>query len=50
MRPVFPYIDVAHGGTINGIIDGLNDLLEITVPKHLQEGGTMLIPAMADQR
>jgi len=40
----FPFIDVAHGGTINGIIDGLNDLLEITVPKHLQEGGTMLIP------
>src|SRR5262245_12201043 len=40
----FPYIDVAHGGTINGIIDGLNDLLEITVPKHLQEGGTMLVP------
>jgi glyoxylase-like metal-dependent hydrolase (beta-lactamase superfamily II) len=40
----FPFIDTAHGGTVNGIIEGLNDLLEITVPKHLQEGGTMLIP------
>jgi cyclase len=40
----YPFIDVEHGGTINGIIDGLNRLLEITVPKHLQEGGTMLIP------
>jgi glyoxylase-like metal-dependent hydrolase (beta-lactamase superfamily II) len=40
----FPYIDVAHGGTINGIIEGLNEVLEITVPKHLQEGGTMVIP------
>lgn len=40
----FPYIDIAHGGTIDGIIEGLNDLLEITVPKHLQEGGTMVIP------
>jgi glyoxylase-like metal-dependent hydrolase (beta-lactamase superfamily II) len=40
----FPYIDVAHGGTINGIIEGLNQVLEITVPKHLQEGGTMVIP------
>jgi cyclase len=40
----FPYIDLAHGGSINGIIAGLNDLLEITVPKHNQEGGTMLIP------
>jgi glyoxylase-like metal-dependent hydrolase (beta-lactamase superfamily II) len=40
----FPFIDVAHGGTINGILDGLNTLLEITVPKHNQEGGTMVIP------
>jgi len=40
----FPYIDVAQGGTINGVIEGLNTLLEITVPKHLQEGGTMVIP------
>jgi hypothetical protein len=40
----FPFIDVAHGGTINGILDGLNTVLEITVPKHNQEGGTMVIP------
>lgn len=40
----FPFIDVAHGGTINGIIEGLNQVLEITVPKHLQEGGTMVVP------
>ena len=40
----FPYIDVAHGGTINGILEGLNVMLEIMVPKHNQEGGTMVIP------
>jgi cyclase len=40
----FPFIDMAHGGTINGVIEGLNMLLEITVPKHNQEGGTMVIP------
>ena len=40
----FPYIDLAHGGTINGVIEGLNQVLDITVPKHLQEGGTMVIP------
>ena len=40
----FPFIDVANGGTINGILDGLNTLLEITVPRHNQEGGTMVIP------
>jgi len=40
----FPLIDVDHGGTINGILAALNRVLEITVPKHLQEGGTMVIP------
>lgn len=41
----FPFIDVGHGGHINGILEGLNDLLEIMVPAHLQEGGTMVIPS-----
>jgi glyoxylase-like metal-dependent hydrolase (beta-lactamase superfamily II) len=41
----FPYIDVAHGGTIDGVIAGLNQLLRIMVPRHLQEGGTMAIPS-----
>src|SRR5262249_17227608 len=40
----FPYIDLAHVGSINGILEGLNEVLEIAVPKHLQEGGTMIIP------
>jgi glyoxylase-like metal-dependent hydrolase (beta-lactamase superfamily II) len=43
-QATFPYIDIAHGGTINGIIEGLNTVLDITVPKHNQEGGTMVIP------
>jgi cyclase len=40
----FPMIDLAHGGTINGILEGLNVALEITVPKQNQERGTMVIP------
>ena len=40
----FPFIDVQHGGTINGILEGLNMVLDITVPKLNQEGGTMVIP------
>jgi len=40
----FPFIDVAHGGHINGVIESLNQLLDIMVPQHLQEGGTMAIP------
>jgi cyclase len=39
----YPYIDVEHGGTINGVIEGLNTLLDITIPKHHQEGGTMVV-------
>jgi cyclase len=40
----YPVIDIAHGGTINGLIDGLNHILHLTVPEHLQEGGTKVIP------
>ena len=40
----FPYIDQAHGGNVSGVIEGLNQLLDLMVPKHLQEGGTMVIP------
>jgi cyclase len=40
----YPVIDTARGGTINGIIAGLNRILDITVPRDKQEGGTMVIP------
>jgi glyoxylase-like metal-dependent hydrolase (beta-lactamase superfamily II) len=41
----FPHIDLEHGGSITGVLEGLNTLLDIMVPAHLQEGGTMVIPA-----
>src|SRR5690606_1428938 len=41
----FPFIDLANGGSINGIIEGLNDLLDIAAPAPLQEGGTYVIPS-----
>ncbi|MBI4263680.1 MAG: MBL fold metallo-hydrolase [Acidobacteria bacterium] len=40
----YPVIDVASGGSINGVIDALNRLLEITIPRTLQEDGTLVIP------
>jgi glyoxylase-like metal-dependent hydrolase (beta-lactamase superfamily II) len=40
----FPVIDVPGGGTINGIIDGVNHLIELIIPVYGQEGGTMVIP------
>jgi glyoxylase-like metal-dependent hydrolase (beta-lactamase superfamily II) len=40
----FPFIDIDHGGGIQGEIDALNRLLDMAIPKHEEEGGTYLIP------
>jgi glyoxylase-like metal-dependent hydrolase (beta-lactamase superfamily II) len=43
----YPVIDLARGGSIQGILDGLNHLLDLTVPadeKSKDEGGTLVIP------
>jgi glyoxylase-like metal-dependent hydrolase (beta-lactamase superfamily II) len=40
----YPTIDAASGGSIDGIIDGLNHLLELTIPEEKQEGGTIVVP------
>jgi glyoxylase-like metal-dependent hydrolase (beta-lactamase superfamily II) len=40
----YPVIDLAAGGGIDGFIAGLNAMLDIAVPKYLQEGGTYVIP------
>ena len=40
----FPYIDVEHGGTIQGEIDALNRIIDLAIPKHEEEGGTYIIP------
>jgi len=40
----YPVIDVGNGGTTQGYIDGLNKILDLAVPKHLEEGGTYIIP------
>jgi cyclase len=40
----YPVIDVERGGNIQGILAGLNTLLDITIPKEKQEGGTYVIP------
>jgi glyoxylase-like metal-dependent hydrolase (beta-lactamase superfamily II) len=44
LTTVFPTIDSQAGGTLEGLIAGLNKVLDITVPKYLQEGGTYVIP------
>ena len=40
----YPVIDVARGGSVQGIINALNRLLDITIPKDKEEGGTYVVP------
>jgi cyclase len=40
----YPVIDVKHGGTLSGILDGLNRLIDIAIPEYNSMGGTRVIP------
>jgi cyclase len=40
----FPVIDLSRGGSIKGVLAALNDMLDIAIPKAMQEGGTYIIP------
>ena len=40
----YPFIDLERGGSVQGEIDALNHILDLTVPGHTQEGGTYVIP------
>jgi cyclase len=40
----YPFIDLKNGGSVQGEIDALNNILEKTVYKHDEDGGTMIVP------
>ena len=40
----YPVIDLANGGSVQGLLDGLNKILEMAVAGKYQEGGTFVIP------
>jgi cyclase len=40
----YPRFDPSRGGGIDGIIEGLNRVLDLAVPGENQEGGTVVIP------
>jgi glyoxylase-like metal-dependent hydrolase (beta-lactamase superfamily II) len=40
----YPVIALERGGSMQGLIDALNQILRITVPLKYQEGGTYVIP------
>lgn len=44
MTTGYPPINLEDGGGIQGILDALNRILDLTIPAHHEEGGTMVIP------
>jgi glyoxylase-like metal-dependent hydrolase (beta-lactamase superfamily II) len=40
----YPIVDRMRGGDINGLIAGLNNMLDLAIPKFMQEGGTYIVP------
>jgi glyoxylase-like metal-dependent hydrolase (beta-lactamase superfamily II) len=44
MTTTYPVIDLKSGGGVSGFIEGMNKMLDIAVPKYLQDGGTYVIP------
>jgi glyoxylase-like metal-dependent hydrolase (beta-lactamase superfamily II) len=41
---MYPVIDTANGGNVNGVLAAVNDIIDYAVPDHQQEGGTLIIP------
>jgi len=40
----YPVIDVKQGGTIDGIVEGLNRILRLCIAEFRTEGGTLVVP------
>jgi hypothetical protein len=40
----YPVIEVDKGGTIDGVIGGLNKILDIAVAEYRAQGGTWIVP------
>jgi len=40
----YPIVDLDRGGNIQGVIAGLNRIIELAIPADEQEGGTLIIP------
>jgi glyoxylase-like metal-dependent hydrolase (beta-lactamase superfamily II) len=40
----YPVIDLERGGSLQGVIAGLNRILDLAIPAHHEEGGTYVVP------
>jgi cyclase len=41
---MYPVIDIEHGGSINGLLAGLQKIVDLVIPVYGQDGGTLIIP------
>jgi cyclase len=41
---IYPPIDIARGGSIEGEIDSLNKLVDLCAAEFMSQGGTMIVP------
>jgi hypothetical protein len=41
----YPRFDPARGGSMQGILDGLNHIVDLAVAEFNQQGGTRIVPA-----
>jgi len=44
LTTTYPVIDLQAGGSINGVINGLNHILDLAIPGNHQEDGTLIVP------
>ena len=40
----YPMFDASKGGTYQGVIDALNRIIDIAIPRFNQQGGTLIVP------
>lgn len=40
----YPVIDTSKGGSVDGILNALNSIIDLMVPRESEEGGTWVIP------
>jgi cyclase len=41
---IYPPIDLRRGGSIDGVIDALSKILDMSVTEYMSQGGTMIVP------
>ncbi len=40
----YPIIELARGGSVQGVLAGLNRMLDMVIPEFRSEGGTLIVP------